>query len=799
MLASYFDHGHEYGSVNSITNCGAEISNLHVTHSDGTANNIGFWVGHGPVAGGIEQSYAEITTASSFYLGSYLQGPFYLKSNLLGQATGATGPALNITQVGSAYPLSNITVENNFFLTASSTGIQINDSGGLSSGMIKSNSIQGIPYDVALPATSVKWTLENNTYVYGNQNQTSASRYIQDAGFVETINMLLTANGGFAIPAGETYNLGEPNSTISADGSSDNYYTAGLNHYFQNATRWTAQIDSSGNLYFGRNASGFYGEFQPASPFTANRVFTLPDSGGNIMVSGAGGPAYTVGTNFNINNGSGTGILELGTTGQLLLSDGYALYAKGASDGFYSENAAGNVTSHLTASGDLVIDISGSNKGTLTSSNTAARTYTFPDASGTIALVAGGVNIGGGVLGSAVYQTGVGSTGTTAANTTTSTLCFTETGTGSVGAAPVWSACSGSAATAWSAVTGATNTGQAMLVGNGSTFGVTGTGTIAATTSANLAGGAAGNISYQGAASTTAFDNLNLYYNPTGGPSSSPSLAVGPRGSNTLYAVFDAFESIAGQYSAAFYNTGAQSSTGGALITLLMDPGAAMTTGSRLGSVQYGGNYTSPLTTGVGASIDGVAAGNWSGTSYPTNLLFYTTSVGSTTLTQALKIDSAQTATFANLPILPGTGWVYANNSTVATVTTTPSFATGTTAVTQATADSSSDLATNLFVHNVVGTVIADVQFTVSNATVVGASPACLGPFSVSMPGVSTSTSFTLPTPMTDAHAATGWANPAPLYFYPYPTANNYNYYLCNSSTASVTTSASVTFNVGAR
>ena len=95
-------------------------------------------------------------------------------------------------------------------------------------------------------------------------------------------------------------------------------------------------------------------------------------------------------------------------------------------------------------------------------------------------------NIPGGTLGSVPYQTGPGATGLTAPNTSSSTLCYTETGTGSVGAAPIWGSCAGSAATAFSALTSSTNTSAAMVVGSGASLDFTGTGTI----DANLANGA---------------------------------------------------------------------------------------------------------------------------------------------------------------------------------------------------------------------------------------------------------------------------------------------------------------------
>jgi hypothetical protein len=83
-------------------------------------------------------------------------------------------------------------------------------------------------------------------------------------------------------------------------------------------------------------------------------------------------------------------------------------------------------------------------------------------------------NIAGGVLGSVPYQSAPSTTSLVAPNTSTSILCFTEQGTGSAGAAPVWGSCAGSAATAFSALTSSTNTSAAMLVGTGASLGVAG-------------------------------------------------------------------------------------------------------------------------------------------------------------------------------------------------------------------------------------------------------------------------------------------------------------------------------------
>jgi hypothetical protein len=107
--------------------------------------------------------------------------------------------------------------------------------------------------------------------------------------------------------------------------------------------------------------------------------------------------------------------------------------------------------------------------GTSTISSTLYTTGIDLSGLGSITFPAGtGTNVIGGTLGGVPYQTGPGATSVTAANTSTNTLCFTETGTGSAGAEPVWGACSGSAATAFSNITSSTNTSATMTVGLGS-------------------------------------------------------------------------------------------------------------------------------------------------------------------------------------------------------------------------------------------------------------------------------------------------------------------------------------------
>jgi hypothetical protein len=148
----------------------------------------------------------------------------------------------------------------------------------------------------------------------------------------------------------------------------------------------------------------------------------------------------------------------------------------------------------------------------------------------------GASSIAGGALGSMTYQTAPGNTATTAAQTSASTLCLTETGTGSVGAAPVWGACSGSSAVAFSSITGSTNTTAAMLVGTGASLGTVGSGTIQATTAAALA--SSPTLCTTGQAPTGVLANGNATgCASTGGPGTRPWLGCQPGYGNGATAV----------------------------------------------------------------------------------------------------------------------------------------------------------------------------------------------------------------------------------------------------------------------
>lgn len=78
--------------------------------------------------------------------------------------------------------------------------------------------------------------------------------------------------------------------------------------------------------------------------------------------------------------------------------------------------------------------------------------------------------------------------------------------------------------------------------------------------------------------------------------------------------------------------------------------------------------------------------------------------------------------------------------------------------------------------------------------TAIGAN-SCATAATLTMTGVTTSSTFDF-TPTADTSSVTGWGSTGGLVLVPWPTANTLNYKVCNQTTASITPSASVTFNV---
>ena len=209
------------------------------------------------------------------------------------------------------------------------------------------------------------------------------------------------------------------------------------------------------------------------------------------------------------------------------------------------------------------------------------------------------------------------------------------------------------------ATTGAVTLAGVLNVANG------GTGTSTAFTQ--------GSVVFAGASGTYAQDNANLYYNPTG-YSSGPTLQLGPSGSNPNDAVFEVYAATAGNMTAHFHNNGVQSTTGGAIVNLNSSPTgtpAAIASGNRLGSLQWGGTYDNTLTIQSGAAINAFTTQNWTSTHAGSKLVFNTVPNNSLTRTTALTLDQDQSATFAGALSVAGTTTLFNGSATagVATVT----------------------------------------------------------------------------------------------------------------------------------
>jgi len=91
---------------------------------------------------------------------------------------------------------------------------------------------------------------------------------------------------------------------------------------------------------------------------------------------------------------------------------------------------------------------------------------------------------------------------------------------------------------------------------------------------------------------------------------------------------------------------------------------------------------------------------------------------------------------------------------------------------------------------------IANATFTVGT-TAIGAN-SCSSSSTVPMTGVATTSVFMI-SPNADVSGTTGWGSTGGLVIDAWPTANTLNYKVCNQTSSSITPSASVTFNVGAR
>jgi hypothetical protein len=123
--------------------------------------------------------------------------------------------------------------------------------------------------------------------------------------------------------------------------------------------------------------------------------------------------------------------------------------------------------------------------------------------------------------------------------------------------------------------------------------------------------------------------------------------------------------------------------------------------------------------------------------------------------------------------------------------------ANGLTAITQATADNSTNVATDAYVKANLAATMGKSTLTVPTTAV--AANSCNTGTAVTITGIATTSALSWPVPNADPTAVTGFTPSATtLYFVVWPTANTYNWKICNGTASSITPSASTTWNVGA-
>jgi hypothetical protein len=140
----------------------------------------------------------------------------------------------------------------------------------------------------------------------------------------------------------------------------------------------------------------------------------------------------------------------------------------------------------------------------------------------------------------------------------------------------------------------------------------------------------------------------------------------------------------------------------------------------------------------------------------------------------------------AGATLNPGAGAIVATAVGGITVTGTPSAG-------QILAATSSTAA-----HWVTPAVVIANTTTTVGTTLVGANSCSASATTVTMTGLATTSTVSF-THNADVSAVTGWGSTGGLTIDAWPTANTLNYKVCNATAASITPSASVTFNVSAR
>jgi hypothetical protein len=156
-----------------------------------------------------------------------------------------------------------------------------------------------------------------------------------------------------------------------------------------------------------------------------------------------------------------------------------------------------------------------------------------------------------------------------------------------------------------------------------------------------------GGVVFAGPGGLLTQDVPNFFYMPIG-YGGNPNLELGPRASNPLDASFEFY--VTSGVTAHFHNVNTtQSVTGGVTIGLMYIPaGAVVTSGNRVGSLEFGGSIDTSDDVGTGAAIRVYTTQTYSSTTIGSKMVFQTVPNGSAVLATALTIDQDQSAQFTS-------------------------------------------------------------------------------------------------------------------------------------------------------
>jgi len=182
--------------------------------------------------------------------------------------------------------------------------------------------------------------------------------------------------------------------------------------------------------------------------------------------------------------------------------------------------------------------------------------------------------------------------------------------------------------------TGATGTGNLVFSASTTFTGTTAIATLNLTNALGIAYGGTNQTSYTSPSSSI---NPIVYYDGTRLQTNTSAADIGYNSSTDNFFT----------RNITTVSLSAQSTTGGSLVQIQTDPGAAMISGNRLGGIFFGGSTNNTHTIQNRASIETFATQSWTITNQGAKIVFSTTPNNTNSRVTALTLDQDQSATFA--------------------------------------------------------------------------------------------------------------------------------------------------------